>query len=254
LLSLFLFVGAAPDPSPYETEYVVTAEIDAAGWQTHALKNGDDVFRQRLSFANLAVADVALTEANNGEEFIPSGEQYFRAATDGPELWCTANMKMPSNGFARDVIGRVYSQYCILDANKDGVFDSFFKRARTIPVFPNVRGKITPNPRPIRPLRLTRVDPATLRTNYYVGVSFLRASGKDKAYPQFIMFASSDSGRFPLTGWARGTAESKQLLNVEDAVIEVTVASDGFAAKVVRPFMTGPQRIRGTNCGLINGC
>ena len=244
------------DPKAYETEYVVTATVQPDGLQTHAIKRGDIIFKQRLSFANLAVADVALTDVSNGEEFVPPGEQYFKAATNGPNLWCTANMKWPTNGFGRDVIGRVYSQYCILDENNDGVFESFFKRARTIEVLPNVRGKITPNPRAIRPLRLTAADPATLKTDYFVGVEFLGAHGKDNAYPDFQIVAGSQYGGFPLEGgYQRGTtAAAQQVEFIDKGIIEVAKTPEGFSAKLVRPFRTGPQRIRATGCGIINGC
>jgi hypothetical protein len=253
-LLLALTASGAPSASPYETEYVVTGDVEPAGLAMHELKRGDVVFQQRLSFDQLAVADAALTQASNGEEFMPAGEQYFKAATEGPELWCTANMKMPQTAIAKSIVGRVYSQYCILDANKDGVFDSFFKRARTIPVLPNVRGKITPNPRPIRPLRLQSVDPATLRTSYYVGVAYAGAAGKGNINPLFEAFAGSEFGRFPMSGFARGTGDPTQRLQINGAVIEVASTAGGFSGKVIRPFGTGALRIRGTNCGLINGC
>jgi hypothetical protein len=253
---LLLAAVSENDPRAYETEYDVTTTVQPDGWQTHPIKRGDIIFKQRLSFASLAVADVALADAANGEEFVPSAEQYFKAATNGPNLWCTANMKWPNTGFARDVIGRVYSQYCILDENNDGVFESFFKRARTIQVLPNVRGKITPNPRAIRPLRLTSVDPATLKTDYFVGVEFLGAHGKDSAFPDFQAVAGSQYGGFPLEGgYERGTAATtQQVAFIDKGLIEVAKTPDGFSAKLVRPFRAGTQRIRATDCGIINGC
>lgn len=262
-LGAAIFIGAAPflmgasaaDPRAYETEWEVTQETPAELLAAREVSKNMIIFQQNIRFAKLSVSDVAVKEAGNSEEFVPAGEQFYRAATEGPELWCTANMKMPQDALRRDLIGRVYSQYCILDANRDGVFDSFFKRARTIEVLPTVRGKITPTPRPINPLKLTQVDPNTLRTPYYIGLVYFKNHGKPGGQrPQFQRYAGSEHGRFLIETPFMGTGGENQTLSVEGAEVRYSVQPAGLNILSVKPFASGSVRIKGTNCGLVNGC
>jgi hypothetical protein len=252
-----LLIGATGpvDPRNYETEWKVTSKVDEEFLKPRTIAKDTIVFQQRITFERLAEADSALVEAANGEEFIPSGEQYYRAVTEGPELWCTANMKMPQDAFKQVVIGRVYSQYCILDANKDGTFDSFFKRARTIESLPTVHGKITPTPRPIKPLHLKPVDPNSLRTDYFIGVVFFKNVGHspDKT-PRFQRFAGSEYGRFLIDKPFNGSAGAKQAIDVDEANIVYSVTGEGLQIETVKPFSERLVRIIGTQCGMINGC
>jgi hypothetical protein len=250
--SLALIGAKAPHPRAYETEWVVTQEVAPEFLASRPLAKNAEVFRQKIRFERLAVADIALTEAANGEVFVPAGEQYYKAATQGPELWCTANMKMPQGALMTSIVGRVYSQYCILDHDKDGTFDSFFKRARTIEALPTVRGKITPTPRPIKPLKLAEADPASLQTDYYIGLIFYRNAGKEGAKePVFQKFAGSEHGRFLIEQPFRSSADS---VEVDGAEVAYALDGEGLAIKSVRPYASGPIRLVGTNCGMINGC
>lgn len=247
-----LSTAAAPDANFFETEYLITGEVEPAGLNDHAMKVGDVVFRQKLSFANLSVADKAL-KIVGGEEVVPSGEQYFRAASEGAEVWCTANMRMPKDGLAAKVVGRVYPQYCIFDADKDGAFESFFKKQRTIEVLPNVRGNVPSGLRAIEKIRLTPVEPLTLRTGYYMGVAFAGFRGKERA-PQFAWFAGSEHGLFELEDWIAGGPGERQQIRIADATIEISTTPDGVTGRVIKPFKTKLKRFRGTDCGWINGC
>lgn len=254
-LLLALTGASAPNPRSYETEWEITQDASAELLAPREIPKQAIVFQQRIRFARLAVSDIAVTEAANGEVFVPAGEQFYKALTQGPELWCTANMKMPEGALMTSVIGRVYSQYCILDADNDGVFDGFFKRARTIEVLPTVRGKITPNPRPIRPLKLSQVDPASLRTDYFVGVTFEKLVGKEPdRSPRFQRFAGSEHGRFLIEDAVYGSPGSNQSIVLEGAEIRYSVQGDGLTVHSVKLFPSGPVRIKGTNCGMINGC
>jgi hypothetical protein len=254
-IGLLLIGAKAPDPRSYETEWIVTQDVAPEFLAGRAIGRNTEIFRQKIRFERLATADIALTEAANGEVFVPAGEQYYKAATEGPELWCTANMKMPEGAFATAVVGRVYSQYCILDHDKDGTFDSFFKRARTIEVLPTVRGKITPNPRPIRPLRLVEADPASLRTDYYLGLVYFKNSGKAGAEtPMFQRFAGSEHGRFLLERPFKGDGGDNRTLSLEGAQVVYSIAGEGIAVHSVRPYASGAVRLVGTECGMINGC
>ncbi len=247
--------ATAPDPRSYETEWLVTPDVQAADLVPRDIGKNSVIFRQRIIFEKLAVADIALTEAANGEIFMPAGEQYYRASTGGIEVWCTANMKMPEGAFATTVVGRVYSQYCIIDDDKDGVFDSFFKRARTIEVLPTVRGKVTPSPRPIRPLRLSAVDPASLRTDYFVGMKLLKNVGPEGGKrPRLQVVAGSEFGEFLIDAPYDGPAGVDQQQFLGGATIRYSVAGDGLKILGVKRFPGGPLTIRGTNCGMINGC
>ena len=246
---------AATDPRSYETEWHVTEEIPADFLKERLLNEQSYAFKQGILFAKIGKSDVAVIAAENGESFVPAGEQFYKALTQGPELWCTANMKMPEGEFMKSVVGRVYSQYCILDSDKDGVFDGFFKRARTIEALPTVRGKITPNPRPIKPLRLEAVEPASLRTSYFVGINYIKLIGKaGNKRPLFQRFAVSEFGHFPMEERFAGSAGINQSINVDGAKISYSVQSDGIKITSVEPFPAGPLKIIGTNCGMINGC
>lgn len=254
-MALILIAAKAPDPRSYETEWIITPDVAPDSLASGPVGKNTELFRQKIRFARLATADVALAEAANGEVFVPAGEQYYKAATEGPELWCTANMKMPEGAFATAIVGRVYSQYCILDHDKDGTFDSFFKRARTIEVLPTVRGKITPSPRPIRPLRLAEADPASLRTDYYVGLVYFRNSGKAGAQaPVFQRFAGSEHGRFLLEKPFKGSGGDNQTLSLEGAQVAYSLAGEGLTIHSVQPYASRSVRLVGTECGMINGC
>jgi hypothetical protein len=247
--------ATAPDPRSYETEWMVTPDVPAGDLAERDIDKDSVIFRQRIVFEKLGVADVALTEAANGEVFMPAGEQYYRASTGGIEVWCTANMKMPEGALATTVIGRVYSQYCIIDDDKDGVFDSFFKRARTIEVLPTVRGKVTPSPRPIRPLRLSAADPASLRTDYFVGMKFLKNVGPEGGKrPRLQVVAGSEFGEFLIDASYDGPAGSDQQQFLGGATIRYSVVGDRLKILSVKRFPAGPLTIKGTNCGMINGC
>ncbi len=255
-LALVPFAGAqaASDAAGrFETEYLIVDEITTGGREERPIADREAVFQQRLSFAQLATADAALT-LEDGRVVVPAGEQYFRAASGDVEVWCTANMRMPTNAFAATVVGRVYPQYCIHDPDRDGVFDRFFKKQRTIEVLPNVRGKLPQGLRPIAPIRLTPIGPAQLRTSYYLGVELIRATKGEPRIPIFQMFAGSEFGRFPIRGTIAGLPGTGQRVRIADAVIEVSTTSEGVSARLVTPFAVGPTRIRGTNCGMINGC
>jgi hypothetical protein len=252
LIFMFLIGAAEPADRIYTTEYIITDQVDDSGLQTDALKWGDEVFRQRLRFAHLAVADAAVVDAG-GAELLPAGQQFFKMATGGQELWCTANIKMPKGYFMNVVIGRVYSQYCILDSDKDGVFDGFFSRQRNIEQLPNIQGTITATPRPIKPLQLKEVDPASLQSDYYIGIAFSRAVGKGKTVPVFQTFAKSELGVFTMDVYS-GAAIPNQILEIGTARIRVTATGDGFSAKVVRPFSSVPLKIVGQDCGLLKLC
>lgn len=244
-----------PDARSYETHWVVTQDVPSEYLTARSVARGTEIFRQKILFERLATADVALAEAANGEEFIPAGEQYYKSTTLGPELWCTANMKMPEGALMTSIMGRVYSQYCILDQDKDGVFDSFFKRARTIEALPTVRGKITPRPRPIRPLRLTEADPASLRTHYYIGLMFVRNVGKEGAQgPLFQRFAGSEHGRFEIEQAFSAPGGTDQAVVVEGARIAYSVSGKELDVRAVQPYAMKSIVLVGTECGMINGC
>lgn len=250
-----LLGAAEPEKSPYETSWMVTQEADADWFKPRAIEKNTIVFEQKIQFEHLAESDIAVTEAANGEVFVPAGEQFYKAVTAGPELWCTANMKMPEGAVATDIIGRVYSQYCILDADKDGVFDGFFKRARTIESLPTVKGKIRDDPRPIKPLRLTEVAPEKLRTNYFRGIVFFGNAGKaDQAVPRFQEYAGSEHGRFLIEKTIKGTNGEHQVFSLNGASIEYSTREKGIEIQSVKIFPSGPLTIVGTNCGMINGC
>ena len=252
-LIFVLLIGAAePGDRIYTTEYVITDQVDDAGLQMHALKWGTEVFQQRLRFAHLAVADAAVVGVD-GAELLPAGQQFFKMAAKDQELWCTANIKMPKGYLMKAVIGRVYSQYCILDSDKDGAFDGFFSRQRNIEQLPNVQGKITAVPRPIKPLQLKEADPASLQSDYYIGIAFLRGVGKGKTSPMFYTVAKSDLGTFLMDSY-HGDPVPKQILVVGTAQIRVIATSEGFSAMVVRPFTSGPLKIAGNDCGLLKSC
>ena len=132
---------------------------------------------------------------------------------------------------------------------------TFFKRARTIEALPTVRGKITPNPRPIKPLRLTAVEPSTIRTEYFLGIYLQKLVGKDGAkQPRLQRFASSEFGFFPMEEPFVAPGGIDQTFRVDGAEIVYSVDSEGLKVKSVKPFPVGPIKIIGTNCGMINGC
>lgn len=255
-MPLALSLGAAKPAGDreYETQWAVTQDVPEGLSAPRALGKNDTVFQQRIFFERLATADVALTQAKNSEEFIPAGEQYYKALTAPEhELWCTANMKMPESDFAKVVVGRVYSQYCIYDNDKDGVFDAFFKRARTIPVMPTVRGKVRKfeKMRAIKPLRLTEVDPGDLRTEYYWGVKLLKNA---RSGPRFQRFAGSQYDDFPLEGPLRAEPGANRTFNNGEFVISYSTQDDAFVLHDFTPLQRETIRIHGTNCGMINGC
>ncbi|WP_284124751.1 hypothetical protein [Parerythrobacter aestuarii] len=248
-------VGAKEPGDPgYETEWMVTTKVPDVLAAPRTLGKNEIVFQQRIVFERLAEADVALVQADNGEEFIPAGEQYYKALTAPEhELWCTANMKMPEGDFAKTVIGRVYSQYCIYDHDKDGTFDAFFKRARTIPVAPTVRGKVRAfeKMRTIKPLKLTDVAPETLRTEYFWGVAFLKNGRRG---PQFTRFAGSEFGMFALEKEFRGEPGQNQIVSDEDFTITYSTKEKQIEVHGFTPMAEKSIRIHGTQCGMINGC
>jgi hypothetical protein len=254
-----VLIGAKePGDRGYETEWLATDEVPDEFATPRTIGKDKIVFKQKLIFDQLGVADVALQEPGNDEEYIPAGEQYYKALTAPEhELWCTANMKMPESEFQRVVIGRVYSQYCIYDNDKDGVFDAFFKRARTIPIMPTVRGKIRSyeSMQPIRPLKLNKVDPSSLRTNYYWGVVYLKNTGKaGSAKPLFTRFAGSDYGMFPLEERFSGQPGENETVGGDDFNISYSVLDGQIEVHSFNILPSESLRIHGTNCGMINGC
>jgi len=203
--------------------------------------NADDLLRHRLSFPVLAVSDADVVEAGKSDVVLRRGAQFFQAVSDVP-VWCSANIWHAGTFLSDVVLGTTKSQFCLVDQNRDGAPDGFFKHMRNLDVLPNLRGKVPALTPLAHPIHLRPVPPDQLQSKYFVSLRYRKNSGRGIGRPYFNFVVSSDrphdeiyldtfqgdDGRYPQTIRAAGAA----------VVIDVD-ASGGVTAKVLEGFKPG---------------
>lgn len=225
----------------YLTAWILQPELDPEFLTQRTLVSGDLVLRQRLLPPTLArlSADAILDE--NGETVIPGGAELFGLVTAGPPIFCVAGTPDRSN-FGQFMLGVGNTQRCLVDLDRDGRFDGYFRRNSEMEGLPNIRGRRPRNPDAIRPVVYELAPSSTMRTYYFAGIQYNGQPPYLRGRPTFSVVYGTEQNRGRLSQSFTGDAERyPQTMTVMGAAFTFDAAVDGgIEATVLRPMPPRP--------------
>ena len=119
----------------------------------------DYVFKHRLLPTGLA--EVAEGSPETG---LAAGAQLVELQTGGALVFCDADIR------GQKLVG--HAQPCLVDADRDGRFESMFRTTSVTKGMLTVQGKLPKKPKPIGPLAYRRLDPAQFKQALFVGLQY----------------------------------------------------------------------------------
>jgi hypothetical protein len=159
------------------------------------LAGGEFVLKQRLLPSGLAELE---TLATVGKQVLPAGIQLVEAQAGGAKVFCVPDL---ANG--------TFATPCLIDADKDGAFDSWFKGVTQTKSMLMLTGRYPKEPKPIAAARYREVSPLKMRSDYFVAIerrnffniysreSFMIAFGSEGRLERLTTPASFKSEEMP---------------------------------------------------------
>ncbi|HEU0133983.1 MAG TPA: hypothetical protein VFR28_04100 [Allosphingosinicella sp.] len=144
----------------YSAIWLIQGKAAPTGVQT--VRKGGFVVLQRLLPPSLIRLDTAVADSGNGKILVPAGAELFGLVTDGPPLYCAT--------------GRLYTQRCFADMDRDGQLDGHFTKSNPVHVLPSFSGKRPEKLKPLKGGRYSRADPRSMKAKYVVGLRFNRVN------------------------------------------------------------------------------
>jgi hypothetical protein len=187
---------------PAKTAWLILPSETQSGEMT--VTPGDVVLESRVVPISVSVLDDDLLAPDKADPLLRKGDQLFRLIVTGKQrIFCSAH---PRKGQLVDVLLiRIPDTYvCLVDADADGTFDSFYqlrtKNSTALPVF--VTAKLDGTPL-TKPLAYHAIDPRTFNDEYLFRIIY---NGK----PWF--------GKKPAFGVTFGTRKAPEPLTARAAV------------------------------------
>lgn len=136
-----------------------------------SVRDGELVFRNRLLPPMLARLTADAVDRDSGEVVAPAGTQLFGLMTRGAPIYCVVGRRDPSTA-VRILLAAANRQICLIDTNRDSVFDAHFRVTNNVMGVPNIQGRRPRNPDALTGGAFETLAPDEIATDYYVGVKF----------------------------------------------------------------------------------
>ncbi len=120
----------------------------------------DYVIRQRLLPMGLA----ELAAAAPGLEALTAGKQLIELQGGGAAIFCDPVIR------ARGVFGK--AQLCLMDADRDGRFESWFEAGSVTKGIVTIQGRPPKRPTALAPVAYRRIDPRQFDQQIFLGVQY----------------------------------------------------------------------------------
>ena len=225
----------------FETDWQIqSAEPSNTAETTVTLRSGDLFMKQRLLPPRAARLNVPLVD-KKGEELLPIGAELFGTKSDTVDIYCSTEQK-DYNIAAQFLLGRrVQKQICLVDIDRDGDFDNFFKISGNIRGLPSLYARTPKTMDNLDGLKYLSIDPVSMSQTYFVAVEY---QGKPLIYDRrnFTVTFGTDQKKESLTSWiyTKGSTYPQSLTYLGG---KFTVLSENQGALNVRiDLQIPPQR------------
>lgn len=121
----------------------------------------DYVLKHRLLPLGLAELTAGSSDAGHGLE---AGRQLVEIQSSAALVFCDAGIR------GQKLVG--HAQPCLIDADRDGRFESLFWTSSVTKGMLTIQGKLPKKPKPIGPLAYRRVDPGEFEGALFVGLQY----------------------------------------------------------------------------------
>lgn len=183
LASLFLafLIGVSPalarEKVQFSTIWMIGDPIDspqmpkknAAG--TLQVSRGDIFMSSRVLPSTAAQLSGDLLD-DKGAIVIPKGTELFGLKSDVP-IFCTVIQNAGSKFVGFLVGGQIFSNTCFVDADHNGLFESWFGVTGQVKGLPNYTGTLPNSDRKSVELAYVQIEPQSMRAVYFVGLQYL---------------------------------------------------------------------------------
>lgn len=179
IAQLIVALGAVSLNPPANPQYIETAWIvqpDPSQASTRDVRDGEYVLKQRLLAPSIIELKADAVDAKSGRVLAKTGDQLFAVLTAGPPVYCITGV--PKADIMRSLlVGGGNVQRCMVDENSDGSLDGHFGAGNAVPGLPNFLTKRAKKPKPTTGGAFIKVDPASDRQQYFVGIRYEGRAG-----------------------------------------------------------------------------
>ena len=191
---------------------------------------GDLILKQQLLPVGLAQLTGAFQD-ETGKRAFGAGTQLFRVLSDVP-VYCVAGMR-EAKGFEKWLASGVTQQFCLVDSDSDGAFESYFEPISEVKGLPTIAGKRPKKIKPIAPVAYEKIDPARMEKPFWVGIqyygkplmkearNFNVAFGSDTSKGSLTSFVATEGSNYPISQQLLGASFS--ILEAENGKLKVHV-------------------------------
>lgn len=149
----------ASQPRAMRTEWIIQPTVPPSG--ELVLSAGEWVLKQRLLPIGLSEIPDGLMIPQAGIN-VPADRQLVEITSPDVVIFCEANIA------PQKLIG--HAQLCLVDYDKDGAFEGFFRTTSITKGLLNIQGNRPKSAKAIPPTRYKRVDPASMRDEFFVAI------------------------------------------------------------------------------------
>lgn len=168
--------AGAPDAQPiYRLVWNIAPQNPMA--EAREIAPGGAVARLKLTPPALFSAPRDIVD-EKGEVLVAAGMQLVGLKSDAV-IACTIHSVPKPGGQALLFLGAL-KRVCLIDADRDGAFETRFLRATNAPAFFLLRGRLSDRQQPILPIRLTRLDPEDIYRGPRIVIMLSKSSRTDK--------------------------------------------------------------------------
>lgn len=198
--SVLVAVEASAERYEFQTAWqILGAETGDIAEPSVTLRSGELFMKRRLLPPRAARLDAPLLGAK-GEELLPAGAELFGTKSDRVDIYCSTAQK--AAGIATQfLLGRTgQKQICLIDADRDNDFDSFFKVAGEIKGLPSLYARTPKTLDRADGLKYSPIEPVSMAQEYFVAVEY---QGKPLLYDRrnFTVTFGTDEKKESLTSW-----------------------------------------------------
>lgn len=198
--------------------------------QTIEIRRGKAILPAQLMPKEMARLEVAVRHSTDGSAIVEPAMPLFRLLTRNAPVFCTVEQRNKWGSLSRIVVVYV----CLVDADRDGRFESFYDERGDHPFMPLFRGTYPKKRNAITPVAYRQVSPDTFISHFEaLGVPrnerfsvFLRWTGKgftcNVGYPRHIVL----TGQIASPADPEGTCGAKvTLMPIDKKTARITLTA-----------------------------
>jgi len=245
--ALALLLAASPQSAPqafYEVAWHIVEAAPAEEGRVVTVRPGELFMRARLLPESVARLEADLVDGS-GKTMIAKGSELI-GAHPSLRIYCDVQQRGP--GLGGVLMGApAMKQVCLMDADRDGRFDSYFAARSTIKGVPFLSGRVPKKPQGTTSLAYSIIDPATMASSFFVALKY---EGKPLLYDRrnFRLTFGIDKRTEQLSDWfyTSGSTYPQQQRYLGGSFTVLAERDGALDIRLDRPFPAQPFAVMKT--------